>query len=461
MLNIVILDPNPASRQLLSQSLRELQTPVDRIREVDSLPAALETLSQGGYDLVFADAVAFPAPADLVTQFEQCPGRPFIVGVAAPNQASPSVETWGFVPDDLLVRPVDPVRLEWLLREAGRQRRWFQLNRVLWQELNEQSFLGESQPVLELRRLVRKVARTSATVLICGPVGSGKRLVAAEIFRQSARSQGPVVCYDCTQHAADRVDRDLFGTDGNATHPPQPGILEWLQGGTLILEEIAELPESVQQRLLHFLQNGQWERGGAWPVPTLDVRVLATTSRNLEELVARRRFNEELYLRLNILPITVPPLASRREDIGLLAEHFRQQATRRFGVDALAIAPASLRALQQAPWPGNARELRAAVERAVLACPAGGILGPEQFGLCDPGDGRSQDGLASSAPPPDLHEVEKRHIMQVLSYCGDNRTAAARVLGISIRTLRNKLREYREAAAAAKEVAVTTPQKAA
>jgi DNA-binding NtrC family response regulator len=306
----------------------------------------------------------------------------------------------------------------------------------------------------QLRKSIRAAARSQATVLVRGETGSGKTLVAHALHRQSSRAQGPFLTANCALLPAQRIEAELFGSEKGVAAPGQrEGRLELAQGGTILLDEISEIPLELQTRFLRLLQDKKLVRLNGQRTVAIDVRVIATSSRPLEQQVKQKRFREDLFMALNIVPIAVPPLRERLQDLPALAEHFRERFARSQGAKVLATSPACLSALQNYDWPGNVAELRNVMQLAVLLCRDGSVLEPShlRLGLREPAstDGAEASSPAGSVPKVDtLDEIEKKHILAALEHCQGNRTRAADVLGISIRTLRNKLRQYRTQAGA-------------
>jgi DNA-binding NtrC family response regulator len=351
-----------------------------------------------------------------------------------------------------LLKPFSPDQLAVTLQKAEDHLRLLRVN-AHFSRGEESDLLGQSLAMDQLRRVVRAAARTQATVLVRGESGTGKELVARVLHRQSPRAAGPFVKVDCARIPRQDQEGELFGREG-ATSAVAParrtGRLELAQGGTLLLDEIGTLSSEVQGRLVRLLQEREFARvEGHRPIKA-DVRLIATSNRPLEEQVQRGKFRQDLFLALNLVPITVPPLRERKEDIAVLTEHFRERYARRHGVEALAVSSASMIMLQDYAWPGNVRELQGMIERAVILCREGGILEQRHLSLASAAVVPEADAVTDAGVPKldTLAEVEKAHILAVLEKYRGNRTHAAAALGISIRTLRNKLREYRAKATA-------------
>jgi two-component system response regulator FlrC len=296
--------------------------------------------------------------------------------------------------------------------------------------------LTRDPAMLRLLEMADAVASSRAPVLIEGESGTGKELLARHLHERGVRRAGPFVAVHCAGLPRHLLETELFGSEPGAF----PGALvqklgkfELAHGGTLLLDDVHETEAGLQAKLLRVLQEYEVERvGGTAPVP-VDVRVIATTSRSLRELVAARRFRQDLFYRLNVVPFAIPALRERSGDVGLLAEHFLERA------GGLRLDPAAREWLERQPWPGNVRELEHALERAALLARDGVVTVaelPERDGTT-PRLGLG--GLAGLT----VREMERRLIFDTLERTRNNRTQAAKILGISIRTLRNKLAEYR------------------
>ena len=302
--------------------------------------------------------------------------------------------------------------------------------------------------LLALLGAAANAASSNATVLIQGESGTGKELLASYIHCHGLHPDGPYVAVNCASLPENLAESELFGHEKGAftgAFSRKTGKFEQANRGTLVLDEISEMPLALQAKLLRVLQEREIDRiGGQAPVP-VDVRVIAISNRDLKEAVAEGTFSQDLYYRVNVIPLTIPPLRQRRDDILLLAEHFLVRFSGRYGKSMTQISSRAGAMLLASPWRGNVRELENAMERAVLMG-SGGRLLPEHLFL------EEQDGEPVAVPEKTvnlstgvtLRDMEKKLIFETLGQVNDNRTHAARMLGISIRTLRNKLRQYRE-----------------
>src|ERR1700685_4034113 len=242
---------------------------------------------------------------------------------------------------------------------------------------------GASPAMENLRQLIRKVARTQATVLIAGESGTGKELVARALYRQSPRHAAPFIKVNCAAIPENLIESEFFGHEKGAftgALNKREGRFELAHSGTILLDEISEISPQVQAKLLRVLQERELERVGGNRTIKVDVRVIATTNRRLEESVERKEFRQDLFFRLNVVPILVPPLRDRRDDIPLLAQQFMQRFARKHGVRVKGISDVCLAALSTHRWPGNVRELQNVIERAVILCGDSGFLELEHLG---------------------------------------------------------------------------------
>ncbi|KKO47146.1 ATPase AAA [Arsukibacterium ikkense] len=303
--------------------------------------------------------------------------------------------------------------------------------------------VGSSKPMLKLYRTIRKVAVTEANVLIIGESGAGKELIANTLHLASLRANQPFVAINCGALSPELIDSELFGhIKGSFTgaHRDHQGVFSQAEGGTLFLDEITEMPIEQQVKLLRVLENGEFRPVGSEKTLTANVRIAAATNRDPMQAIAEDALREDLYFRLAQFPICVPPLRQRAEDIVGLAQHFlayrnvQEQQTKKFSADAEAL-------IANHGWPGNVRELKHAVERAYILADA--IIEPDHLLLDEPLNCAESDGLCDAVPTGvRLDELEKAAILSTLAKNGGNKTDTAQQLGVSVKTLYNKLEKY-------------------
>jgi DNA-binding NtrC family response regulator len=308
---------------------------------------------------------------------------------------------------------------------------------------HDANIVGNSSPMNEVLELVRVVAPTSSTVLITGETGTGKELVAREIQRLSKRCDKPFVRLNCAALPDGLIESELFGHERGAftgAVKTRRGKFELADGGTILLDEIGEIGIHMQAKVLRVLQEKEFERIGAHDTRTVDVRIITTTNKDLKAETGAGRFREDLYYRLNVFPIALPPLRDRKADIPLLIEHFIRSYRGPCNSRIRGISDDAMAVLMEHSWPGNVRELENCIERALIVG-RGDIITRDEI---VPPASLTRQGDLSLDPGTSLREMEKMLILKTLEATGWNRTAAADKLGVSTRTLRNKLKIYRE-----------------
>ncbi len=307
---------------------------------------------------------------------------------------------------------------------------------------DDKAFIAHDPTMQHIIRILDKVAPTQAPVLIQGESGTGKEVIARYIHNQSKRSSAPYVGINLAAIPDTLLESELFGYEKGAftgAYAQRVGKFEQADGGTILLDEITEISMGLQAKLLRVLQEKQVDRVGAKAPTNVDFRVIATTNRDIESEIQAGNFRNDLYFRLNVIPIKVPPLRERKNDILPLAEHFIAKISRREDLPPKELSGAAKDALLSYAWPGNVRELENVMERAIILCD-GQTIDVDNIML----SGQTSPANTDSAPGTTIHEMERRLIISTLGDVDGNRTRAAELLGISIRTLRNKLNEYKQ-----------------
>ena len=454
---IIVVEDDLIIRRSLEAQLRKRRC---EVLAAPTLAAAQEALGKDTFDLVFLD-VRLPdgEGTDLLKELQQRPQRPLVVIMTGFGSVESAVDCMRNGAFDYLIKPFSENQIDIVLKKAEDFTHILRVNQFLSKDEgdNGSEILGRSPAIERLRQLIRQIARTQATVLIQGESGTGKELVAHALHKESPRASAPLIKVNCAAIPENLIESEFFGHEKGAftgALNKREGRFELAHGGTILLDEISEISPAVQAKLLRVLQERELERVGGSRTIKVDVRVIATTNRRLEQSVERKEFREDLFFRLNVVPIQVPPLRQRREDILFLAERFLVGAARKHGCAAQRLSNECRGILSAHDWPGNVRELQNVIERAVILAGDSALVEPAHLcltgipgSLPSPSEPVPAAAPKNSTPPPlndfpTLADLEKRHILATLEHCGNNRTQAAKLLDISVRTLRNKLNEY-------------------
>ncbi len=383
-----------------------------------------------------------------------------VIVVTALGGSSVAIEAMRRGAYDYLTKPFDLDEVLMTLRRAIRQRALAEEVRALRSRADrgsmgpsdegsdeEPQLVGRSAAMREVFKAIGLAAATDAPVLIVGESGTGKELVAAALHRHSDRAEGPFIRVNCGALPENLVESELFGHERGAftgADRQKPGRFERAAGGAIFLDEVGELPLSAQAKILRVLQQREFERVGGTEILRSDARVIAATHRDLPREVAAGRFREDLYYRLNVARIVIPPLRDRPEDIAPLAEYILKRLERKHGWGILSLSPEALHAIQERNWPGNVRQLENTLARAAIVARGRTIL-PEHLDVEDSLDLALPAAGDASEPIPLralLADVERRAIRRALAACQGNRTKTAERLGISRRQLFDKIKEY-------------------
>jgi DNA-binding NtrC family response regulator len=448
---ILVVDDDAA----LLQSLKEiLEAEGYEVTTAADGEQGLRYLQEQVFDLVLSD-LALPGldGMELLKYLTQeQPGCPCIIvtGYGSIANAVAAIRQGAY---DYFTKPVYPTELRLVVARALEHRRLKRENLQLKQQLNRRygfaNMVGHSDAITRVFELIRKVADTDSTVLILGESGTGKELIAHAIHYNSSRREGPLIPVNCAAIPEELLESELFGHERGAfTHAVRTrlGRFELAHGGTIFLDEIAEMSPALQVKILRVLQNRAFERIGGIKTIQVDIRVIAATNRNLEELVRRNQFREDLYYRLNVIPIQVPPLRERISDLPLLAQHFLDEFGRTRQKGRKRLSPAALDLLRQHPWPGNVRELENLMERLVILT-EGEIIEvadlPEKFqGLTSARPAKPEDLPASGVRFSEAMQAYERHlILAALRQTNWVKSQAAQLLHLKRTTLLEKMKK--------------------
>ncbi|MDE2039771.1 MAG: sigma-54-dependent Fis family transcriptional regulator [Elusimicrobia bacterium] len=437
-LKILLVEDDPSQQTLLSFELKGRGYAVTAAK---SASEALAHLARDNYELVLTDLrLADSDGLEVLRASKREQPDAEVVVVTGHGSISSAVAAMKAGAFDFLTKPIETEQLALVLHKALERRSLLGEVRRLREEVKgKYSFEGivyGSPQMHRVLELVKKVAVTEATVLVCGESGTGKELVARAIHENSPRRSGSFVAINCGALPEGLLESELFGhVKGSFTGADRNkrGLFEEASGGTLFLDEISETSLALQVKLLRALQEGEVRRVGDNHPIKVSGRLVAATNKDLAQRVKEGKFREDLYYRLKVFPIEIPPLRQRREDILPLAEHFLRKAKKKTGGSAVRLAPEAASALAAYSWPGNVRELEHAIERALIMASGPAVSLPDL-----PAELQGPSGVAAET----LEELERKHILAVFEACGGNATEAARRLGVGRNTLWRKLKSY-------------------
>jgi len=457
---VLIVDDDPLSREFLIEAVDSLGFTVDQAASAEDALASIERKMP---DLVLSD-LRMPGMdgSQLIEAIgRQHPGLPSVL-VTAHGTIEAAVEAMRHGAEDFILKPCSPDTIEMVIDRIERTRRLEHENEYLRAELvgtEAPSIVGDSEETQDLLRSASRIARSKGTVLITGESGTGKERIAHFIHQNSPRKDGPFIRVNCAALSETLLESELFGHERGAftgAHRQRPGRFELADGGTILLDEIGEISPAMQAKLLRVLEEEEFERVGGTTTLNVDVRVIASTNRNLPDEIAAGDFREDLYYRLHVLPVNITPLRERTGDILPLTQHFLDMYSQRNGRPTPRLTDEARDQLLTWQWPGNVRELENVLQRSVI------LLDTDDLGLEDLSFGPSTAGGASSRdevttadifdPEEDLGnrlanmavaDIERIAILATLESTGGNKTEAARRLGVTARTLSNKIKLWR------------------
>lgn len=446
--NVLVVEDEELMRSILRQLLEEADY---EVFTADSAENALEIYSVNDVSVTLTDIkMAGMDGLELLDQIKTIDRDALVIIMTAYSSVDSAIAALRKGAYDYITKPFVNEDLLQTVKNAIRTKELFNENRVLRRELDKHysfsEIIGTSESLQNVFRLVEKVADTNVSILIQGESGTGKELIARALHHNSSRSSKPFLAVNCGALPETLLESELFGhTKGAFTDAKtdKKGLFRSAEGGTLFLDEVGEMPLALQVKLLRALQEHEVTPVGSSHPIKFDARIVAATNKNLEKEVKENRFREDLFYRLNVVEINLPPLRERREDIPLLAKHFAAKAARAQKSGEKPIAREAMSALVNYNWQGNVRELENAVERAFILSGAeidSESLPPKvRIGAENSLEMRDPEGLR-----PTLEEMERRYILEILKAADDDKTQAANILGIDLSTLYRKLKRYEE-----------------
>jgi DNA-binding NtrC family response regulator len=443
--SVLVVDDDPLVNDFLVATLRESELDVERAFSGEE---ALELIAEREFDLIISDVKMEGIDGlELLDRVRKTAPDTVVIVMTAYAKIADAVRAMKAGAFEYLVKPVGADATEAVVVRALEFRRLKVENRMLREAVNRRfaadQLVGQSAPMKRVFEMIDAVARSRAAVLITGESGTGKELVARAIHYRGPRREGPFEAINCAALPETLFESELFGHEKGAftnAVRQRRGLFESADGGTLLLDEISEITPPLQAKLLRVLQEREVQRLGSDRKIPVDVRVITTTNRHLPSEIEAGNFRDDLFYRINVVTVDLPPLRDRTADIPALVEHFIRRYNLENARNVTRVSDGVLRLFEQYPWPGNVRELENFIERAIVTA-SGDVLTPDDFPreLLTGGPRKQSPGIE---PGLSIHEVEKQLILATLESEGGNQTRAADRLGISSRTLRNKLHEY-------------------
>ncbi len=449
MQRILVVDDDFAMRTALAESLESCGFEIEMAPDGE---VALQKFRRGGFSLVITDLrIPKMTGLNVLRAVKKiAPSTPVIL-ISAYGTVQNAVEAMKEGAEEFLLKPFSLEELETKVKNVLSTDRGNDTAEKLPEEIQVREIITVNERMKAILGMLKSVARSKSTVLIYGESGTGKELFARYIYANSDRAKEPFVAVNCAAIPHNLLESEMFGYEKGAFTGAQQrtlGKFELASGGTLLLDEISEMDMGLQAKLLRVIQESEVDRiGGRAPVP-VDVRIIATTNADLLERVGEKTFRHDLYYRLNVIPVKIPPLRERGDDINLLIDYFLKKNSMINKRPLPELTEEALSLIRSHPWPGNVRELENTIERAVLVS-ADNVIRVESLyldsagvtGMQQPPD-RAQEG---AVPGGTISDMEKRLIFDTLRAVNGNKAEAAKMLGVSIRTIRNKLHEYGDA----------------
>ena len=437
---ILVVDDEEPLRRLLR---KELARKGFFVETASTGQAALASLKETPFDVILLDIVMPGIDGiSFMKEMKTDPSSPAIIVLTGKATVETAVEAMKNGAYDYLTKPYKLDELVIVINRAYEFGKLSMKSQLFQQELvrkeSPSSFIHKSRQLQAILALIRKIAPTDSPVFVQGESGTGKELIANTIWQYSRRNGSPLVALNCATLSENLIESEIFGHEKGAftnAYQTKHGIVEVADNGTLFLDEIGEMPLALQAKLLRFLDAGEFRRVGSNRTLRVDVRIIAATNKDLIALVREGTFREDLFYRLNVINVTVPPLRERRDDIPDLAGYFLKKYGMKLSKTVKGYTAAAMEMLNDYSWPGNVRELENVVERAVILCDSEQI-GTEDLSIA------ADAALKGKSGQPSLEEWEREYILRVLKEAGGNQSKASQILGIDRKTLYLKLKKY-------------------
>jgi DNA-binding NtrC family response regulator len=452
MLNILVVEDKESFREYIKEAL---ETEEFSVIDVQDGEKALEVFKRENIDLVLLD-LRLPGEdgIKITGKLKELDATVPIIIITAYGTVDDAVKAMKLGVYDFIEKPVDPDRLLHLVKRASRERRLLSENIMLKEKLNRgvgmTEIIGRSKKIKKSAMLAQKVALSDTAVLLLGESGTGKEVFARAIHNMSSRKNNPFIAVNCGAIPDELFENEFFGSEKGAytgSSKRKIGMVQIAEGGTLFLDEVTDIPLPMQSKLLRFLEEKTFIRLGGEKEQRVDVRLIAATNKNLKNEVKKGNFRDDLFFRLNVFPIILPPLRERKDDIILLAKYFINMYVSEFKKDKKELAPETKKLLQNYHWPGNIRELKNIIERAIILS-EGKTIKPSDVGIREPIDeiksdieieeGMSLEEVASLGKKI----AEKKMISSTLMKTGGNKREAAKILRMSYKTFLRRVKEY-------------------
>ncbi len=443
--NVLVVEDDPTVRQFLEVVIKDIDCATVSVGDGK---AAINAIEEKDFDIVFTDLrIPELSGIKVLEHIKKVKPEIDVVIGTAYGSIENAVEAMRKGAFDYLTKPYSKKDIQQLIRRVLKQRNTA-TRATAQQEPSSQDFsdlvIGKSETMMNIMALIRRVAPTQASVLIEGETGAGKEVIADAIHKASTCRDKPYIKVNCAALPETLIESELFGHEKGAftgAHMRRKGRFEQADGGTILLDEIGEMPLTLQAKLLRVLQTKQFERLGDAKSIKVNTRVIATTNRDLREEVKEGRFRKDLYFRLNVIKINVPSLRQRKDDIPLLVDFFINRVNEEHGLEK-SFSSDALKRMTDYDWPGNVRELQNTIEKVSVIAEDNSITAEDLEFIDEYGD--LFDYLFNADEDLTIYEAERRLILKTLKKVSNNKTKAAHALGITVKTLRNKLKSYGE-----------------